>query len=441
VFRIRPESLEAQVGFGERIALLLRAGALGLYWFLALVNAIGVAAGLVYLRGGFDPVIPAAAAGILLVGMGLGHEFARRRFRRSGEIEIVFWDVAGEHVYSDSAADYYAFLSALVRERTQRVSPSRSYAFAPVLMCNPLSLGVRAQTSAYARLRELVPLFASLGGPTPRALVAINRWELVEKVCAPDSDRDEVVAVMPHARVPDDEVAADDELATARLQPTEALPVVARDVVRKHCLDAEDGTSDDVRFAYLRYDAGAQCEIVERPWSGYEELPAPAKLRWRAPTAATPARVIEYLYEEGPRSFEGTARREFLAWLADMSYRAAQPAALVAEAAEDAPATDGARAGDAAAQPGPAPAPDADAAIYRPQGRAAAETAEAMRRIWTPRRPRDDGDADPWSGEGTEPGIGATPPPAEPAKARLGARAEDDDAEALRSGGFRSSGT
>ena len=77
-------------------------------------------------------------------GTGLGLGISRRRFLAMGEIEIVFWDVAGEHVYSESAADYYTFLSALVRERHARKSPSRSYAFAPILMCNPLSLGIRA---------------------------------------------------------------------------------------------------------------------------------------------------------------------------------------------------------------------------------------------------------------------------------------------------------
>jgi hypothetical protein len=461
VFRIRPDSLESQVGFFGRVALLMRAAGLGVFWFLALANAIAIAAGLVYLRGGFDPMIAGAAGGVLLLGAGLGHEFSRRRFLQAGEIEIVFWDVAGEHVYSDSAADYYSFLSALVRERQRRATSMRSYAFAPVLVCNPLSLGVRAETSAYARLRQLIPLFASLSGPSPRAMVAINRWAVVERVCAPDSDRDEIVAVLPRSRDRDDDHAPeiDDAAETKPMAPTLALPLVKRDVVRRHCLDAEDGNDDDVRFSYLRYDAGSQCEVEERAWDGYDELPDAARLRWRAPTSSSPSRVIDYIYEEGPRSFEGSARREFLRWLAGMSYHDdLEPMPPETEDATDDreiprpldPLPSGERLGRGEAV--------VDEAAFRPSGRAASETAEAMQRIWSSQEKaaRDAAEAnangngsvgaaddDPWTGEGTAPGIGPGERPTEtPAAgaptARLGAVADEDDDESVLSGGFRS---
>ena len=73
---------------------------------------------------------------------------ARRRLAKSGEIEVVFWDVAGEHVYSAAAADYYALLAALVDVRQRRADElGRGYALAPVLICNPIALGTTASVS------------------------------------------------------------------------------------------------------------------------------------------------------------------------------------------------------------------------------------------------------------------------------------------------------
>jgi hypothetical protein len=97
---------------------------------------------------------------------------ARRRLSRFGDIEIVFWDVAGEQVYSAAAADYYTLMGRLVDARRRRADElGRAYAFAPILICNPLALGTDDEGSPYERLRELLPLFAALDRD---ALVSTN---------------------------------------------------------------------------------------------------------------------------------------------------------------------------------------------------------------------------------------------------------------------------
>lgn len=328
VFRIRPQSLLAQVGLGCRLGLYRRtAGLLG-YWLLALGNAAALGAALGWLRGGIDAVAAGAGALALVAGMLAGVAAARRRFVRRGELEIVFWDVAGEHVYSGSAADYHGFLGALVARRRERATPERAYAFAPVLLCNPTGLGPRAQGSSYTRLRQILPMFASLGEPRPHALVGINRWAVVERICAPDADRDEVVAVVPRPRTPDHDPGGPDRsgdegssageaLASAARPP---LPAVRRDVVRAHCLDAEDSRGSDMNVTYLRYDAGMQCELDERPWPGWEAMDAEARAQWQAPAEPVPRRVLDYVYEDGPGAFEGEGRRTFLGWLANLAF-------------------------------------------------------------------------------------------------------------------------
>ena len=338
VFRIRPDSLLSQVGLPGRLALYARVAGLMAYVFLAVLNAGLIGALLTYLRDGPDPLAMAAAGGLLVVGLVFGTMLARRQFIRRGDIEIVFWDVAGEHVYSSSAADYYSFLSALVRQRRQRASARRSYAFAPVLICNPISLGTRTEGSPYARLRQLMPLFASLNEPLPRTMIAINRWTVVKEVCTPDANRDEQVAVVARARVaPDAEANAEDADEAEGAEDADAaargpgrrasLPVVERDVVRKHCLDAEDGAGDgedrDIYFSYLRYDAGIQCEFHERPWKDWDDMPSAVTSRWRAPSRSTPDTVLEYVYEDGPGSFRGEVRRSFLHWLAGLAFHKA----------------------------------------------------------------------------------------------------------------------
>lgn len=230
---------------------------------------------------------------------------ASRRFAQSGEIEVVFWDVAGEHVYSSSCADYHAFLDALVRERRRRAA-GRRYAFAPVLLCNPLGLGTEREGSAYHRLRQIVPLFAALDAPA-RVLVAVNRWSLVDALCEPDADRDEVVSVLERRR-------GETVAATA--------PPVRRDVVRAWCRDAEDGRDDDVLVSHLRYDAGTRCQV-----RALDEVDDD--------TAATtpPTRAVEYRWDDAPGAFTGAARRAFLGWLGELAYRAPVRDAAPAHAA------------------------------------------------------------------------------------------------------------
>lgn len=326
VFRIRPDSLLSQVGLMGRLGLYARVARLWSYVLLAVLNAAALGALLGWLRGGLDSTVPAIAGGVLVAGGLLGTAFSRRRFIRRGDIEIVFWDVAGEHVYSASAADYYSFLGALVRMRRQHASPARSYAFAPVLICNPVALGTRVEGSSYARLRQLMPLFASLNEPLPRAMVAINRWAVVQEVGAPDSDRDEVVAIVSAARAASPYGQQDDGADPADSAPGVArpLPLVKRDVLRKHCLDAEDGVDGDERdvdFAYLRYDAGIQCEFRERSFDEWHGTRSAAS--WRAPTSANPDKVLEYTYEDGPGSFKGEVRRAFLNWVAQLAFHEA----------------------------------------------------------------------------------------------------------------------
>jgi hypothetical protein len=445
VFRIRPESLLNQVGFSGRLSLLARAAGLSTYLLLALLNASLLFAFLTWRAGAIGPSAIIASGVGLAVGAVLAWAFARRAFRGVGDLEIVFWDVAGEHIYSDSAADYYAFLSALVRERQKRARPSRTYSFAPILVCNPLSLGTKAEGSPYARLRQLIPLFSTLNGPNPRALVAINRFSVVQQLCRADSDRKESVALFAQRRNDDDDTPADnDESATTnRLQASEAMPIVVRDVVRAHCLDSEDGNDDGVHFSYLRYDAGIECEFVEDEWQGYEELPEAARLRWRAPTSAEPPqRTLEYRFEEGPGAFQGETRRDFLRWLSRLSYtddhlvrRAPEPAPTAetsgdrtprnpvaespVEAAPDRAAARSTLVGRAESQQpqapraeSEAPAPrDPDVSPWAPKDRAPLTSLSGAYDI---RRPNEEShpiwsgpSADESSDEGTDPGLGS----------------------------------
>jgi hypothetical protein len=334
VFRIRPESLLGQIGLGGRLGLYRRtAGLLG-HWLLALINAVLVGAVLAAMRGSVDTVAGAGAGLALALGVVLGTLVARRRFLRRGLIEIVFWDVAGEHVYRGSAADYYGFLGALVARRRERATADRAYAFAPVLLCNPTALGTRSQGSSYTRLRQILPMFASLSELLPRALVAINRWAVVDRVCAAEADRDEIVAVLPRSRAATGAARPGIESASStvptEVQPLERpagdpsalppLPAVRRDVVRAHCLDAEDGRDSEVEIAYLRYDAGMQCEIDERPWPGWDGMDAEVRAQWQPPAEDTPQRLLDYVYEDGPGAFEGEARSELLRWLAQLAF-------------------------------------------------------------------------------------------------------------------------
>jgi hypothetical protein len=302
VFRIRAASLVEQLGWGGRAALLGRAAGLARGAGASLAAGVLVGAG-ASLAGG--PIGALAGGAIAAAGGALGWRRARAALAGAGDVEIVLWDVAGEHVYSETAADYHAFLEALVRARRARAAADgRRYAFAPILVCNPIALGAELEGSPYARLRELLPLFASLD-PSARALIAINRWAVVEAVCADGADRDERVAIA--ARPRGEDIAGG------------ALPIVVREVVRAHCRDAEDGRDGDLTITHLRYDAGAQCSARTTAWTEWRE--AAHTGRWSTPDASVD-QVLEYEYSDGPGAFGGEARQAFLGWLGALAFPA-----------------------------------------------------------------------------------------------------------------------
>ena len=280
VFRVGAESLLEELGFWGRVSLLLRVGSWSRDLFLSVVVATAAFALLVFWRQAIDAAVIAGTSVAAAVAAIAGWSRARRRIASAGDVEIVFWDVAGEHVYSEKSADYYGFLETLSRERKRRARPWRAYAFAPVLVCNPLTLGTEPEESAFARLRQLVPIFAALNEPHPRALIAVNHFYAATRVCEPDRDRDDIVTVRVEHR--------EGEALTCE---------VRREVVRKLCVDAEDGSDGGARITHLRFDAGTL--ISARAGDGD---------------------VVTCEYREGPGGFEGEARREFFAWLADTAY-------------------------------------------------------------------------------------------------------------------------
>jgi hypothetical protein len=248
-------------------------------------------------------VTRAPAAGLVMCGggamlAGIGGLVARRRLGQLGDVEIAFWDVAGEHVYSSTAADYYALMSNLVEARRRRAEErGRAYVFAPVLICNPITLGTADEGSPYERLRELLPLFAALDRDDAHALVAINRWGVVDALCERGKNRDEVVSVT----------------AKARGETASPAKDVARDLVRSHCLDAEDGRDGDVRFSYLRYDTAIKSSV----------------------DVDTDEATLTYDYDDGPGAFSGKARHRFLDWLVGLVSWRPVPATVRSTATAD----------------------------------------------------------------------------------------------------------
>jgi len=273
-FRVRTANLFDRLGWRGAVKLGLRAtGIAGVVVVAAALVVSGLAIGV--LR---DPGIGLAVGGLGTLVGGAAALVSRRRLSRSGDVEIVFWDVAGEQVYSSAAADYYTLMGRLVDARRRRAtSLGRAYSFAPVLICNPLALGTDDEGSPYERLRELVPLFAALDRDTPRALVAINRWSVVDPICARGAARDEAVSITAHGRGE---------------EPTPPR-VVGREQVREHCLDAEDGRDGDVEISYLRYDTAIRAGVeVDRE-----------------------AATLAYEFDDGPGAFSGGARHRFLDWV------------------------------------------------------------------------------------------------------------------------------
>jgi hypothetical protein len=292
-FRMRSAGLFDRLSWLGAIRLAWRAT--GVATALALGAALIVAGAVTGIKLGVEPGVIIGASGALIVG--LAALAARRRIARTGDVEVAFWDVAGEQVYSAAAADYYSLLAHLVEARRRRAEAlGRAYAFAPVLICNPIALGTADEGSPYERMLQLLPLFATLDPQAARALIAINRWAVVDPICARGALRDEVVSVASSGR--------GEAPAPAR--------AVAREQVRANCLDAEDGRDQDVRLTYLRYDTAIKTHVdVDHD-----------------------AAVINYGYDDGPGAFSGAAATRFLDWVVGLvRWPASRPEPAAATAA------------------------------------------------------------------------------------------------------------
>ena len=291
-FRMRSAGLFDRLSWAGAIRLAWRAT--GVATALVLGAALVVLGAAVGIKLGIGPGVIVGASGACVGGVAA--LAARRRISRAGDVEVAFWDVAGEQVYSAAAADYYGLLAHLVQARRRRAAElGRGYAFAPVLICNPIALGTADEGSPYERMRQLLPLFAALDPAAARAMVAINRWAVVDPICARGALRDEVVSVAPCGR--------GEAPAPARQ--------VAREQVRANCLDAEDGRDQDVRLTYLRYDTAIKTHVDVDHEAG----------------------AITYAYDDGPGAFSGAAATRFLDWVIGMvRWPAAAPAPAAATA-------------------------------------------------------------------------------------------------------------
>lgn len=273
-FRMRSAGLFDRLSWLGAIRLAWRATGVSTALVLgAALFVLGIATGV---KLGAGPGVIVSASGVLIGG--LAALVARRRMARTGEVEVAFWDVAGEQVYSAAAADYYGLLAHLVESRRRRAEQlGRAYAFAPVLICNPIALGTADEGSPYERMRQLLPLFAALDPEAARAMVAINRWAVVDPICARGALRDEVVSVA----------------SSGRGEAPSPPRAVAREQVRANCLDAEDGRDQDVRLTYLRYDTAIKTQV----------------------DVDSEAAAITYAYDDGPGAFSGAAATRFLDWV------------------------------------------------------------------------------------------------------------------------------
>jgi hypothetical protein len=124
---------------------------------------------------------------------------------------------------------------------------------------------------------QLLPLFAALDQHAARAMIAINRWAVVDPICARGALRDEVVSVS----------------SIGRGEAPSPARAVAREQVRANCLDAEDGRDQNVRLNYLRYDTAIKTQV----------------------DVDSDAAAITYAYDDGPGAFSGAAATRFLDWV------------------------------------------------------------------------------------------------------------------------------
>jgi hypothetical protein len=276
-FRMRTAGLFDRLSWLGAVRLACRAT--GIATALAIGVALVVAGAIAGVRLGAGPGVIVAASGAMIVG--LAALVSRRRLARTGDVEVAFWDVAGEQVYSAAAADYYNLLAHLVESRRRRAEElGRAYAFAPVLICNPIALGTADEGSPYERMRQLLPLFAALDQNAARAMIAINRWAVVDPICARGALRDEVVSVS----------------SSGRGEAPSPARAVAREQVRANCLDAEDGRDQNVRLTYLRYDTAIKTQV----------------------DVDGDAATLTYAYDDGPGAFSGGAATRFLDWVVSL---------------------------------------------------------------------------------------------------------------------------
>ena len=276
-FRMRSAGLFDRLSWLGAVRLACRAT--GIATALAIGVALVAAGAVTGVRLGAGPGVIVAASGALIVG--LAALVSRRRLARTADVEVAFWDVAGEQVYSAAAADYYNLLAHLVESRRRRAEElGRAYAFAPVLICNPIALGTADEGSPYERMRQLLPLFAALDQNAARAMVAINRWAVVDPICARGALRDEVVSVS----------------SSGRGEAPSPARAVAREQVRANCLDAEDGRDQNVRVTYLRYDTAIKTQV----------------------DVDSDAATLTYSYDDGPGAFSGGAATRFLDWVVSL---------------------------------------------------------------------------------------------------------------------------
>lgn len=298
VYRVEPGTILSQLEVWGRLGLLARTARLWTHTALALGNAAAVG-GLLWALDKPPALALGTGLGLALALIVAGVALSVRRFRAGGEIEVVFWDVAGEDALK--GGDYHELLRTVVERRRQEARP---YGFAPVLVCNPLSLERHQDGGSYVRLKKVLPMYASLDRVDRRALIVVTRARLVEELCADGSDEDERIAVRSlvrrnaHGRA---------DAAAPPVRHDEPV-VVTRGAVQRHCRDAEDGVENGIAVTYLRYEAGDDCAFSTRP--GDDGAP-----------------VLEYTYTDDVAAFEGEVRAAFLAWLAELAYRAPRRAA------------------------------------------------------------------------------------------------------------------
>ena len=309
VRRIAARHLLRSLPLTDWLATLLRSGAAWAYAGLAVVASGLALVALRLLRHDFDTWTCAGAGLAAVLGLLAAACAAARDLGAAGDVEVVFWDVAGENVWTQGANNLHRFLCALVAARMQRATATCPYAFAPILICNPLSVGESAEESTYARLRSLMPEFACIHRPGQEVLVVVNRWNLVRAICArSQADPGERLAVLAESRnAPRDEGAAGAALP---------LPVVRRGAVIQNCRDGDPVEVRGTRFRLVHVEAGLEAQARACPAEEWPALPDETRARWRLPDAVTT--FFHYTYAEGVREIDGGARAELVRWLAGL---------------------------------------------------------------------------------------------------------------------------